>query len=57
MKTSETRGFPRTPVNLSETWAVPPFSAPVTADAVTATGLGAQLPPAIATPAGMATPL
>jgi hypothetical protein len=41
------------PVNVTDSWAVPPEDAAITAEFVNITGVGAQLPPAAATPAGI----
>jgi hypothetical protein len=53
MKTSSTRGSPLRAVSLSETWATPSEVAATTAEPVTITGVGSQLNPATAIPAGM----
>jgi hypothetical protein len=40
-------------LKLTDTWALPPESTPSTGELVTITGVGAHLPPATATPAGI----
>jgi hypothetical protein len=53
MNTSSMRGLPKTPVNVTDTWAVPPDCALITGKVVSITGVGAQPPPATTTPAGI----
>ena len=56
MNTSLTCGSPLSLVSMSETWAVPPFMAPVIAEPVTVTGPGAHAPAATTSPDGITLP-
>jgi hypothetical protein len=53
MNTSSIRGLPERPVKRTDTLAVPPESTASTGESVSITGVGAHLPPATATPAGI----
>ena len=53
MNTSSIRGWPERPVNLSDTWALPPDNAPSTGALVGMICVGHQMKPAMATPAGI----
>lgn len=55
MNTSSTRALPVRPVSLSDTCATPLDVAAATAEDVSMTGVGSQLEPATAIPAGMST--
>jgi hypothetical protein len=54
-ETSSTRALPVRPVSLSDTCATPLDVAAATAEDVSMTGVGSQLDPATAIPAGMST--
>src|SRR5438309_10342598 len=53
MNTSSIWGSPESPVKVTDTWAVPPESAPSTAELVSIVGAGDHPPPATAVPTGM----